>query len=581
LSIASKTDVLMVVPASRVVRLSLGLLCVLTLAGHATVATPAFEHPLMQIDTSSPQATLRTFFAALEEVYQIAGESDRQRDTVEPLNRAVMTLDLSEVPPYLAPTLGPEAAIMLKEILDRIELPPFEDIPDREEVEHSWSSDMADAAAIERWLIPNTSIAIALMTEGPRSGEFLFTTDTVERIPEFFQLVRDLPYRANATPGIYEAFVLTAGRGLDLGRGERLPEWTKRTVGAQMIWQWIAAAAVLVAGAVSVIVLILVGRRWDLRLYARRKRRRDARQKAAPERTLPEPANARWWTLLSLLLSVGLIFAADWLLADIVNVAVSVFSVLRLVLIVVAVGLASWAAPLLVIEISEVYLRSLTLDANDTKAQFIRLGARALALVTVPAILVVAANLIGLPAYSVVTGLGIGGLAVALAAQGPLQDMFGALTLLARPLRIGDSCRFGDKVGTVESIGLRSTQIRTPERTLLMIPNSELSAGQLDVVGRRDRILWRSTLGLSLETTPVQLERVLDRLRQVVDDHEKVLDDPSLVRLTAAGPDALDVRIHAYITTTDWNEFQEIREDLLMLILREIEAAGTTLATPD
>jgi len=114
-----------------------------------------------------------------------------------------------------------------------------------------------------------------------------------------------------------------------------------------------------------------------------------------------------------------------------------------------------------------------------------------------------------------------------------------------------------------------------------MIPNSELSAGQLDVVGRRDRILWRSTLGLSLETTPVQLDRLLDRLRQVVDDHERVLDDPSLVRLNAAGPDALDVEVHAYILTTDWNEFQEIREDLLMIILREIEAAGTTLAAPD
>lgn len=574
-------DMRMVLLAPRVVRHLLGLVCIVMLAGHATVAAAAIENPLMQIDTSSPQATLRAFLAALEEAYQIAGESDRQCDTLEPLDRAVMTLDLSEVPPYLAPTLGPEAAMMLKEILDRIELPPFEEIPDREEVERSWASDMPDAAAIERWLIPNTSIAIALIAEGPRSGEFLFTADTVSRVPEFYQLVRHLPYRANATPDIYQAYVLTVGRGLELGRGERLPEWTMRVVGAQMIWQWISAAGVLVAGMVSVIALVLVGRRWDARLYARRKRRRDARQKAAPERTLPEAAQARWWTLLSLLVSVGLIFAVDWLLVDIVNVAVSLLAVKRLILIVVVVGLASWCAPLLVIEASEVYLRSLTLDANDTKAQFIRLGARALALVTVPAILVVAANLIGLPAYSVVTGLGIGGLAVALAAQGPLQDMFGALTLLARPLRIGDSCRFGDKVGTVESIGLRSTQIRTPERTLLMIPNSELSAGQLDVVGRRDRILWRSTLGLSLETTSVQLDRLLDRLRQVVDDHERVLDDPSLVRLTAAGPNALDVEVHAYILTTDWNEFQEIREDLLMIILREIEAAGTSLAVSD
>ena len=86
-------------------------------------------------------------------------------------------------------------------------------------------------------------------------------------------------------------------------------------------------------------------------------------------------------------------------------------------------------------------------------------------------------------------------------------------------------------------------------------------------------------MSLSLETTPEQLERVLDRLRQVVDGHEQVLDDPSLVRLVAAGPNSLDVEIHAYIMTTDWNEFLEIREDLLMLILREVEAVGTTLAS--
>ena len=203
-------------------------LCIMMLAGHVTAATPTAEHLLMQPDTSSPRATLRSFITALEEAYEIAGESDRRRETLEPLNRAVMCLDLSEVPPYLVPTTGPETAMMLKEVLDRIELPPFEDIPDREAVERSWSSDTPDGVSIERWLIPNTAIAIAVITEGPRSGEFLFTADTVRHTPEFYHLVRDLPYRENATPGIYEAYVLTPGRGLQLGWGERLPEWTRR-----------------------------------------------------------------------------------------------------------------------------------------------------------------------------------------------------------------------------------------------------------------------------------------------------------------------------------------------------------------
>ncbi len=107
--------------ARRVTPQFLVLLCIMMLAGRVTAATPTAEHLLMQLDTSSPRATLRSFISALEEAYQIAGESGQRRDTLDPLNRAVMSLDLSEVPPYLVPTQGPEIAMMLKEVLDRIE----------------------------------------------------------------------------------------------------------------------------------------------------------------------------------------------------------------------------------------------------------------------------------------------------------------------------------------------------------------------------------------------------------------------------------------------------------------------------
>jgi small-conductance mechanosensitive channel len=179
------------------------------------------------------------------------------------------------------------------------------------------------------------------------------------------------------------------------------------------------------------------------------------------------------------------------------------------------------------------------------------------------------------------TGLGIGGIAVALAAQSTLENFIGSITLyLDPPVRVGEFCSFGDKEGTVEHIGWRATRIRTRERSVLTIPNAEFSKLQIDNRGLRDRILYKTILNLRLETTSEQLNSVLFRIKEILQENKSIDKDPARARLVSIGPYSLDIEIFAYVITTDINEFLKVQEEISIQILHEIEKAGTALAPP-
>jgi MscS family membrane protein len=187
----------------------------------------------------------------------------------------------------------------------------------------------------------------------------------------------------------------------------------------------------------------------------------------------------------------------------------------------------------------------------------------------------------GVNVTGLVAGLGVGGLAVALAAQKSLENLFGGLTLIVdQPVHVGDFCRFGDRVGTVEDIGLRSTRIRTLDRTLVTIPNSEFSSMQIENFARRDRIWLATTIGVRYETTPDQLRFLLISLKRMLLAHPMIDPDPARVRFSGFGASSLDIDIFAYVRTTDINEFYAVREDVFLRIMEVVGDAGTGFAFP-
>jgi MscS family membrane protein len=214
-------------------------------------------------------------------------------------------------------------------------------------------------------------------------------------------------------------------------------------------------------------------------------------------------------------------------------------------------------------------------------AALLRIVFRLVSVIVLAYLGIYAAEAVGIPIAPLVAGLGVGGLAIALAIRPTLENIIGGLTLFAdRPVRVGDFCRYGDEIGTVEQIGLRSTRIRTLERTIVTVPNAEFSQMQLDNFAARDMRLLKTTLGLRYETTPDQLRYVLAELRKLLLGHPKVTPAPARVRFVGYGAYSLDVEIFAYLHCQDQDTFLAIQEDIYLRIADIVTEAGTGFAFP-
>jgi MscS family membrane protein len=182
---------------------------------------------------------------------------------------------------------------------------------------------------------------------------------------------------------------------------------------------------------------------------------------------------------------------------------------------------------------------------------------------------------------AILAGLGVGGLAVALAAQKTIENLFGGISVIGdRPVLVGDVCRFGDRTGTIMHIGLRSTRIRTADRTIISVPNAQFSSMELENISGRDKIFFHPTLNLRRDTTSEQLLEVLASFNKILAEHPKLEIGKVPVRFVGVGPYSLDVEVAAYVTTSDGDEFFTLQQELLLRLLQAVEKAGTALAVP-
>ncbi len=209
------------------------------------------------------------------------------------------------------------------------------------------------------------------------------------------------------------------------------------------------------------------------------------------------------------------------------------------------------------------------------------LGERLLTALVVIVAVLAALGILGFNLTTVLAGLGIGGIAIAFAAQKTLENLFGGISVLAdEVIRVGDYCRFGDRTGTVEDISLRSTRVRTDARTELSIPNGTLATMNIENFTRRDKILFNPALAIRCETTADQLRYLLAEIRRMLYEHPKVESDSASIRFANFDNSALRLEIFSYVLTQDANEFNAIREDLLLRIMDIVEKSGSALAYP-
>jgi MscS family membrane protein len=248
---------------------------------------------------------------------------------------------------------------------------------------------------------------------------------------------------------------------------------------------------------------------------------------------------------------------------------------------VVTIAAMVWLLILLGGSVESVLIRRIPAANNSAAVSLLRVGRRLADVFVVLFGILATLRHFGVDPTPLLTGLGVGGIAVALAAQKTLENVIaGASLIFDQAVRVGDFLRVGTLEGTVEHIGLRSTRIRTLDRTLVSVPNSQIANVSLETLSARDKFWFHPIVGLRYETTTAQMQLVLDGVRQMLTRRAVVHGGSVRVRLLRLGAFSMDVEVFAYVFARDWAHYLEIQEQLLLEIVAIVSAAGTGIAFP-
>jgi MscS family membrane protein len=232
-------------------------------------------------------------------------------------------------------------------------------------------------------------------------------------------------------------------------------------------------------------------------------------------------------------------------------------------------------------ELERVLRHRISRGAPTATAALLRVSRRVADVVFVFAGVAVMLRHFGIDPTPTLAGVGVGGIAVALAAQKTLENIVaGASLIFDQAVKVGDVLKIGEVVGAVEHIGLRSTRMRTADRTIVSIPNGQIAGATLETLSARDKFWFHPDVRLRYDTTPAQLRAFVEGCRQLLASHPSVQPEDQRVRFCRVAPYSLDVEIFAYVLAPDWNEFVRIQEQLLFGVTEAVARSGTALALP-
>jgi len=480
--------------------------------------------PVDEFDRGTPRRSIEGFLAATR-----AGDYER----------AANYLDLRRLPRSTVQEQSPLLARKLKIVLDRslwIDLDELSDLPE------GLTKDglPRDRDLVGRIETPDGTFPI-LMQRVPRDDGVLIwkiSSATVERIPMLWNHFGTGPWVEWIPPVLLDHTLW----------GLSLATWIILTV--------LIGVSVLV-GLLATRILLIVFRRWNSRFGSLMKRF----------------VTGPFRLMIGVLVFSGIReqFGASLALHGVLTAVESTLMILAV----------AWILMRLVDVAGQTIADRLLRRGQVQGLALIPGAARGVKIVIVGFTIIFMMHAFGYEITALMAGLGIGGIAVALAAQKSLENLIGGITIYAdRPLRVGDFCRFGERVGTVEEVGLRSTRVRTLDRTIVTVPNADFSGLQLENFSARDKIWFHPRIGLRYETSPDQIRYILVEIRKMLYSHPKVDPDPARIRFVNFGAYSLDLEIFAYVKTTDYGEYLEVAEDLNLRIMEIVADAGSSFAFP-
>lgn len=535
----------------------------LTLCLPAAVSAET-DHPLEPMDLSSPRATLKSFMDAGDAAFQQMSDiyhSTPSRTSVNQLiglgRRAKSALDLTDIPPAIVFDASRDGIIYLYDILSRIELPAAEDIPDAS----AYTAIADDKLVI--WTIPHTEITLIRITEGVKKGQFLFSSATILRAREFYQKTRSSPYQRDIPMKDYiekRPYLSMDGWFIAAKTIEAFPDWMKLSIFQQAVWKWLVLLILII---ITLVLIISVHK------FSARSKNKYLRHLLTPFFLLVLP-------MVFNIISFQLTLSGD--------VAKTISFIDELVYFFVLAWIA-WTGSM---SVAALIIDSPKISEQGLDASLIRLSARIAGGILVISIIFYVSSNLGVPLYGLFTGLGVGGIAIAMGAKPTIENFIGSLNLFAdKPVRIGDFCRYGEdsapnlrRSGHIVSIGIRSTRIRGIDSSITTIPNADFAMMHIVNYDMRRKILLLTVLGLRYETTDDQMRYVIAMLRDMLLGHPRVIDEEPRVRFTGFGDFSLNVEIRVNIDTSNRNEFRAINEDIYLRVMKIVKEAGTGFAFP-
>ena len=489
-------------------------------------------HSRAHRELGSPRATMRTFIE-----YWDQAEKKNTELFLE-------TMDLSRIPAAIRNEEGALLGEYLIEVLYRIGRPLRQEIPDNPERRGRYV----------HFLHPSGVVEIVPSEREDGSVQWQFSADTMDSARQLFMALEDMPLlgdkeRAHQPTTFFQLRNQVRGLHRDL---------LQETRAGVELWQWLA---------LTLWLLMALPLGWVLTWGAAKVLRLQTHE---DEHSLSAAVRFIWPLRLVFVAAIGLFAVQSLGLPQSVDIPLRVFFSVILSII------GGWLGYNFVDKINEF------LELRATQDQILRSLATSIAkLAVIIGAILFLAEVLSIPYQGVIAGLGIGGLAVALAARSTLENLIGGLTLFAdKPVEAGDFCQVGEHLGVIEGIGLRSVKLRSLDRTIITIPNAEFINLNIENLTRRDRILLRKTIGLRYETTPDQLRWVLTEIRILLLKHPMITPEPSRARFLGFGEHSVDIEIFAYVKTNDWNEFLAVQEDVFLRLIDIVEESGTGVAFP-
>jgi len=385
------------------------------------------------------------------------------------------------------------------------------------------------------------TIAVERVRTAKTGSVWLFSAKTLDAIPDLYAEI-------------------------ETTRQERvIPQLLERRVGSVRLFEVVS----VILGLLVLYLTMVVLSRLLTPLAALVWRKLSRRRGDAPTDVLPTPARL-------FIMSV----VAHWL-STIVPLSLLVRQSLGNITSLSTIVTAAWLLIVLNGAIERHLLRRVPRVSAAAAISLLRVGRRMVDAIVIFVALLATLRHFGVDATPVLAGLGVGGLAIALAAQKTLENVIaGASLIFDQAVRVGDFLKIGDIEGTVDSIGLRSTRIRTLGRTIVSVPNGQIANMNLETLSARDKFWFHHVVGLRYETTNDQMHAVLDGIRGLLVRHPSIDGDSIRVRFLRLGPFSLDVDVFAYVLALDWNHFLEIQEQLLFDLTAVVAAAHTAIAFP-